>query len=160
MNDKYVFMWNEKKIVFYKIDRASKRSWGYQSQIDFIIHKNNQVAQITEVRTGSFPDTIIFVVEDAQCNAIQIYIWNVKANVEIDAYDIADKDYQILWDAKGNIYLVTSNKKVIFTKERCAIKAYDFQDNEELSNSLQHNQISYQTGHRIDGKNHNWLIFR
>lgn len=64
-----------------------------------------------------------------------------------------------MWDASGSVYIVT-DQNVILTKEKCCIKAFDFQDAKELNNAIQHPQISFQKGHRVDEKNHNWILFR
>ena len=52
-----------------------------------------------------------------------IIIWNIVDNFEIDCYDIGGED-EILLDRKGNPYIV-NDEKVIFTRERCAFKAYE-----------------------------------
>lgn len=38
------------------------------------------------------------------------------------------------------------------------IKAFDFQNLEELRQVYQNAELGCKKGHRFDGKNHNWLI--
>jgi hypothetical protein len=67
--------------------------------------------------------------------------------------------YEILWDKNGYPY-IAQDKEVIFTNERTTIKAFDFQDFDDLESSNSNAELGNHKGYRVDGKNHNWLIFR
>jgi len=49
-------------------------------------------------------------------------------------FETAPGEYEILWDKWGNPYIVTDGK-VLFTKERCAIDAYEMQPLHEVRKS-------------------------
>ena len=52
------------------------------------------------------------------------------------------------------------DNKIIFCKERCGIKAFDFHPIKEIIDTNNNSKISNDKGHRLDGKNHNWMIFQ
>ena len=129
--------------------------------IDFRINDENHNQIIKEIRTGSNPELIVII---AGTNVLyendsdNIFIWDVKNDVEHESYDITGI-YEVIFDSDGNPYIV-KGKEVIFPKERCTIKAFDFQKIEELASSNSKRDLRNQKGHRFDSKNHNWFIFR
>jgi hypothetical protein len=75
------------------------------------------------------------------------------SNTENDAFDIED-DYIIIWDQEGAPFIVTE-KKIYFVNQRCAITAYDYKG---LMADFGKNQNQKLKGHRMDSKNHNWIM--
>ena len=77
-------------------------------------------------------------------------------NSENEAYEI-NEDYLVIWDSSGKPYIATENK-LYMTEQRCAITAYDYSG---IIESFKQNKsiLSVHKGHRVDSKNHNWLIF-
>jgi hypothetical protein len=65
----------------------------------------------------------------------------------------------VLWDSQGVPYIVTKDK-VFFTKQRCAIKAYQYDDMVNTFLYENKSRLGIRNGHRVDHKNHNWLIFQ
>ena len=53
---------------------------------------------------------------------------------------------------------ILENGEVIFTRERTAVKCFDYQNLEDLQKMNSNAELSTIKGHRFDGKNHNWLI--
>jgi hypothetical protein len=81
----------------------------------------------------------------------------MQNDVEYDSFDVG-KIYELIWDNTGNLQIVTPNH-VIFTQQKCRIKAFDI----KVSDLEDHNKEKFQDedeflGIRFDGKNHNWLI--
>jgi hypothetical protein len=73
-------------------------------------------------------------------------------------FDNIEAGYHILWDNMGNPYIITGDK-VIITENRTTTKAYrdlPFIQSHTINNKDFH--IQYDQGHRVDSKNHNWLI--
>ena len=87
-----------------------------------------------------------------------VVIWDLENDTEKNTFEV-DKNHQIIWDYKGIPYLVMEDK-TIFTEELCAIKAFECNDSINLINSSPNIHISDVRGHRMDGKNHNWILFR
>lgn len=75
---------------------------------------------------------------------------------EEESNEIRDP-YLVLWGSAGNPYIVT-DKKVYFIKQRCAITAFDYRGAIEAFKKNT-SPLSVHKGHRVDGVNHNWLIF-
>jgi hypothetical protein len=82
-----------------------------------------------------------------------LYTWNLEENIENEGWDIG-KNYEILWDYVGNLYIIDS-QKVYFTKQNCSLTAFKI-NNKDLKQSVR--GLNHFRGHRFDGKNHNWLI--
>ena len=83
------------------------------------------------MRVGSEPKQIVIIVNDSTNNADTLIIWDVVTNSEIDFFDAPDDEYEVLWDRLGNMYLITEDR-VMFSKQRCAIKCFDKVDFEAL----------------------------
>ena len=130
-------------------------------QIDFRINDENHNQIIKEIRTGSNPELIVIIAGTnfhSENDSDNIFIWDVQNDIEHESYDITGM-YEVIFDRDGNPYIVRG-KEVIFPKQRCTIKAFDFQKIEELSSSNSKRDLRNQKGHRFDSKNHNWFIFR
>lgn len=82
-----------------------------------------------------------------------IFIWNIDTDTEEESWDV-EGDYRLLWDSDGNPYIITKDI-VIFTEKKCSIKAFDLKN----FNTQSEVESTMNKGHRVDGKNHNWLIF-
>lgn len=63
----------------------------------------------------------------------------------------------MVWDINGKPYIVT-DKKAIFPEQRCAVTCYDYEGAIQRFKQKK-SKLSVHKGHRVDGKNHNWLIF-
>jgi hypothetical protein len=66
----------------------------------------------------------------------------------------------VLWDESGSPYIIQENR-CIFASKRCSILTYeeDIINLKELMDShTNYPKIHLNTGHRFDGKNHNWLV--
>ena len=83
-------------------------------------------------------------------------VWDMDKDLESELFEMAD-DNLLLWDAYGKPYFATE-RKVIFPEQLCAVTAFDFQGQVEKLSKTQ-SQLSSHFGHKVDGKNHNWLIF-
>jgi hypothetical protein len=77
-------------------------------------------------------------------------------DIEGESYEI-EEDYIVVWDIKGKPYIFTE-KKAIFPEQRCAVTAFDYEGAIKRFNARK-SRLSVHKGHRVDGKNHNWLVF-
>lgn len=78
-------------------------------------------------------------------------------NSENEAYEIKD-DYLVIWDSSGKPYIATEDK-LYMAEYRCAITAYDYKGIIQQFKKNQTSTLSVHKGHRVDSKNHNWIIF-
>ena len=122
-------------------------------QVKFNIDKKEK-SKVKEVRVGSDPGHVILVVSSEETDTL--LSWNLEEDTENDAFDI-DEEYAIIWDTHGTPFIVTE-RKIYFVRERCAITAYDYKG--LLSDFNNNSDIQKYKGHRVDAKNHNWLILQ
>lgn len=79
-------------------------------------------------------------------------------NIENEGYDVQGP-HEIIWDEKGNFYIAHSTDKVIFTHMNGNMPSYKIQDLQDLKRE-NNSQFRLCNGVKVDGKNHNWLIFK
>ena len=63
-----------------------------------------------EVRTGSTPNKIVFIIGNGY-EADNIIIWDMIKDLEGESYEI-DEDYLVIWDINGNPYVITEGKAI------------------------------------------------
>lgn len=103
---------------------------------------------------SSNDDIIMILMEESEGSVI--FKWNMKTNFESHTADVSDL-FKVLWDADGAMYLL-SEGSVLFTNQKCRIKAFQFQELDKLKNNLKFTGLGAERGIRVDAKNHNWLI--
>lgn len=122
MNSENIILWDKKSIRSLNIKNNSFCE-EYFHNVQFNIDPKDQGSYIEEVRTGSDPHHILFIIhQDSETGTI--LSWNLESNTENDAFDI-EEDYIIIWDSSGSPFIVTENK-IYFVNSRCAITAYDY----------------------------------
>ena len=89
-------------------------------------------------------------------DADNVIIWDMDKDLEGESYEI-EEDYLVVWDINGKPYIVTDSK-AIFPEQRCAVTSYDYEGAIQRFKAKKA-KLSVHKGHRVDGKNHNWLIF-
>mmetsp|Transcript_18470 Transcript_18470/g.28333 ORF Transcript_18470/g.28333 Transcript_18470/m.28333 type:complete len:289 (-) Transcript_18470:1329-2195(-) len=97
---------------------------------------------------------VIIVQQNKDLNSV--ISWDLKTNTEIECNDI-EEEYVIIWDRVGKPYIVTKDK-VIFQLQKCSLRTFDYEIDFEMLKDLK--GLTFHKGHRLDGKNHNWLIFK
>lgn len=79
--------------------------------------------RLTEIKCGSHADDIAIILHQGNLE-YTIFSWNVSSNTENEAYDV-EAPFETIWDSTGALYILNA-ERVIFTKEKCAIKAFQF----------------------------------
>lgn len=123
--------------------------------LELDIDPNDPCSSIKNVCTGS-NSTIICIVITLKNNPDTFIVWDMEQSLESDIFEVEDEKL-LLWDCHGQPYIATENK-LIFPEQRCAVKAYDYDGLIKKLNQRE-SQLSTHFGHRVDGKNHNWLVF-
>ena len=135
-------------------------------ELNFEIEEESIGSSIKDIRCGSNPANIVIIVQlnpkgigkGIEKTIDTVIWWNLDKKAEEETYEIRDGDL-VLWGSAGNPYIITESK-VLFIKQRCAITAFDYEGAIEAFNQGSQGQaISVHKGHRVDGMNHNWLIF-
>ena len=150
-------MWSKKVINYFDIDEK-EFSKDTLKEISLRIADDEYHSSIHEVRVGSYKNKIAIVVSEELDNIYTVFSWDVKGNCERDANDVKGH-YEILWDYRGNFYIIHDNNKVNFVNEQCQIMAFKFQEFSELTENRSLKK-KLDIGIKFDGKNHNWLIFQ
>ena len=162
LNRKYLFVWNNREIEYFVLGEPFNEHT--KKQLSFSISPDAVGTKIVDIRCGSNPVNIVIIVEynpggygvgSEKCIDTVIW-WNMDTDLEEESNEIRD-DYLVLWGSAGNPYIITS-KKVYFIKQRCAITAFDYEGAIEAFKE-NNSSLSVHKGHRVDGNNHNWLIF-
>ena len=146
-------MWDLKQVKL--LDLKKNFSEQKLQTLYFQIDPEDPESFIKEVRTGSNPDLIVIIVQQTK-DLDSIISWDIDNNTEFSCNDI-EEEYLVIWDSRGLPYIATS-EKIIFCSNNCALKAFSYEIDFETVNSLK--DLTFHKGHRLDGKNHNWIIFQ
>ena len=95
MNSENIIFWDRNSIKTLNISKKSFCEENFE-KIKFAIDPMDHGSYIEEVRTGSDPNHILFVVHQ-DTDKGNILSWDLVSNTENDAFDIED-DYIIIWD--------------------------------------------------------------
>ena len=152
MNKQYILIWDTK--VIRALDLKKKFCHKNLVLLDFQIDKDDPESFIKEVRTGSNPEIVVLIVQQSK-DVDSVISWNVNSNTEFSCNDI-EEEYVVIWDRSGFPYIVTP-QRVFFCAQTCQLKTFDFQIDFSSLNQLK--DLTFHKGHRLDGKNHNWIIF-
>jgi len=79
---------------------------------------------VKDIRTGRDPDTVAIILAQMGQDMDTILLWDMQNNNELQIFEVA-QPYEILWDSRGLMYIVESDK-VIISNQNCAIKAFSF----------------------------------
>ena len=107
---------------------------------------------IMELTAGSNPKLISIKIYQGIDEDLVI-IWDTQADREYESFDLGKKS-KTFYDSDGNHY-ITEDQKVIVTEQGVTLKSFDVETVFNYKNLA----FSSSKGHKMDTKNHNWIIF-
>lgn len=76
------------------------------------------------MQTGSNPQKILIIVQQS-IEIDQLFFWDIKHNIEVASFEVGKK-YDIIWDKKGDPYIITDSK-VMIVNQRCSMRVFETQ---------------------------------
>jgi len=74
-------------------------------KMGFELDMDDQSNKIKEIACGTNSELIVIICEGNDQTDV-LYVWNIENGCSGGFYDIG-KDYDIIWDLKGNPYIIT-----------------------------------------------------
>lgn len=71
---------------------------------------------------SSNPYELTIIVDNCEINDI-LFTWDLLTNTENEAYDVG-KNYELIYDSMGYLYIIKECGLVYFTSQGCATKCY------------------------------------
>jgi len=112
VNDKYLFLRKFTGVCYYDLKEPFEVSGETNGQHLNIAVDLRGGKYVKDIRTGRDPETVAVILAQMGQDMDTILLWDMQNNNELQIFEVA-QPYEILWDSRGSMYIVESDKVII-----------------------------------------------
>lgn len=112
VNDKYLFLRKFTGVFYYDLKEPFEVDGEANCQrLDIAVDLRGG-KYVKDIRTGRDPDTVAVILAQMGQDMDTILLWDMQDNNELQLFEVS-QPYEILWDSRGLMYIVESDKVII-----------------------------------------------
>ena len=165
MNSRYLILYSEERLGVLHLNKIHD-DYPEITTLNLKIDCEQLGHKIIRVQPGENEELVAIVVQRSEEN-FTVLAWDLSLDYELSSFDV-EAPFIVQLDHDGNAYVIHKGT-VSFASENCSLNVFSF-DDEDLrklyekdlknrSNRMEFGYLSLSRGHRVDGKNHNWVLF-